>query len=245
MNNDRFCDGNAMPEGLYVYRNVRTRGVWPMNMERTRELLCEASREIFGRNDVPDTDTLVRRTATLLKRGNYPAHALSYVTIRCFQSGETVILGHDVLPYPHPGLRSLFPQGVVVGFDVPFERYPSSASEAMWALARIEAARQGAQAVLRRDARGLIVAAEASPLFVVAGNGIVYPSSTPDSVEAEHALHAIAAAGLTAQKADIDETMLAAADEIFYADHRGITALHALGPRRCMHLTAERIAKQL
>lgn len=62
------------------------------------------------------------------------------------------------------------------------------------------------------------------------------------SVELETALHAIRAAGLTLREEPVRQTELDRYDELFYVDHRGVTALAHCDGTAYMSLAAERIA---
>ncbi len=65
------------------------------------------------------------------------------------------------------------------------------------------------------------------------------------SVERETAAHAIRTAGLTLREEPILQSELATYDELFYVDHRGITALAHCDGAPYMFLVAERIAEAM
>ena len=56
---------------------------------------------------------------------------------------------------------------------------------------------------------------------------------------------AIHRAGMSLLTEPISREMLDSADEIFYIDHRGITALGSFNGKPLMHILAEKIAKYL
>lgn len=242
---NRMADGEQLPEGLYVYQNIRTQGCRPLCTERHVDSLRRAAAEVLC--TLPDIDdrTVARSITSLLERGGYPSDMASYATVRYYASGQTVILGGDILPYARISIRTVYPRGAVVDYDPPFSDYPSSLSLAALQAARIRARAAGAEAVIRRNTRGLIASAEESPLFAVCGDEVVVSSATVSSAEFDTACKAIAAAGLTLRIDDLTAAGLEAADEAFFIDHRGITALSRCGERTYMHLLAHRIAKHL
>ena len=65
------------------------------------------------------------------------------------------------------------------------------------------------------------------------------------SVERETAAHAIRTAGLTLSEEPILQSELATYDELFYVDHRGVTALAHCDGAPYMFLVAERIAEAM
>ena len=67
-------------------------------------------------------------------------------------------------------------------------------------------------------------------------------STQPTSVEGSLLADAIRRAGLQLEVVPIALDAAENADEIFYADHRGITALGSFNERPMMHILAEKIA---
>lgn len=75
--------------------------------------------------------------------------------------------------------------------------------------------------------------------------GSLFAAPTFRSVERDVAAHAVRALGLTLREAPIRSGDLGRYDELFYVDHRGVTALAHCGERAYMSLTAERVADEM
>ena len=163
----------------------------------------------------------------------------------CVLSGELLILANDIFPYRRQQLRSIHPKGGFVDYDLPFPEYSSSLTESACqiAKARMRKSDPSLGTVLRRNLRGEVVSADGAPLFIIAGGEVRAPQPPTPSVEYETAVSAIMKAGLPFAVRTLDTEQIAAAEELFYADHRGITSLHSAGGHNYLHLGAERIAR--
>ena len=106
------------------------------------------------------------------------------------------------------------------------------------------AALRGAAAAVRCDAEERLLTADGAPLFAVRGH-TVYTAPAPASVEGCLAREAVRAAGLTLREEPLRRRELPRAEELFYADHRGITALSRCDGQPLMTLVAERVAEAL
>ncbi|MCM1151386.1 MAG: branched-chain amino acid aminotransferase, partial [Alistipes senegalensis] len=95
--------------------------------------------------------------------------------------------------------------------------------------------------VIRCDREGFCRTADDAPLFGVR-NREVFASLAPPSVERELALRAIRAAGLTLRDELLDRSSLPRMEELFFVDHRGVTALGHCEGVPYMSLIAERVA---
>ena len=83
-----------------------------------------------------------------------------------------------------------------------------------------------------------------APLFAVAGHTVLAAPGTK-SVERELTVQAVRAAGLELREEPFGRRDLPHIDELFFADHRGITALARCDGQPLMTLIAERISSRL
>ena len=97
---------------------------------------------------------------------------------------------------------------------------------------------------MRCDTEERLLTADGAPLFAVRGH-TVYTAPAPASVEGCLAREAVRAAGLTLREEPLRRRELPRAEELFYADHRGITALSRCDGQPLMTLVAERVAEAL
>lgn len=242
---DRATGGECIPEGLYVYQNVRIGGGRPLMVDRYAATLRRAAADVMGVEADIDERVLSRRIADLLDKNGYPSDMAAYVTVRYYLSGETVLLGGDILPYSKVSARRVFPSAAVVDYDIPFSDQPSSLSLAAGQTALQHARAAGADIAVRRNSGGIIVSAGDAPIFIVEGRRVISSSASVLTADLEAVAEAVAAAGFELHIDDITSETLAAADEVFFADCRGITALSRCGRNVYMHIIASRIGEFL
>lgn len=239
----RPYDCGGLPDGLYVSQNIAVTGRRGLFVERHAEVLDHASRQLLGFGLCRSARNIGHDIERLLADNGYPADGLSYVTVRQYLSGELAIAANALFPYRERGLRVVFPRAAVVDYEIPFSEVRSSLSESAIEAARAVLRQQSpeVQTILRRNSRGEIVEADGAPLFLAVGGRIVAPEPSVPSAEFATAVEAVLAAGLSFETAVVDGDMLMAADELFFADHRGITAVASCGERHYMHLLAARV----
>ena len=234
-------------ESFCLYRNIRTFGHRPLQTARQLELLKESARAF---SDIPlqmDAPQLEECITSMLEEYGYPASMPSFVTVKWYPSGRLEIVGREVLPSPVLSLRKIYPRAAVAEWDIPFGCEWSSLSLASTAAALLRAQQQDSRvrSIIRCSSDGKVEAADNAPLFMVVDDTVFSPATGAPSAEFETAEQAIFAAGLTLQRRDITPDMLELADEVFYFDCRGITALAQCGNAHYMHLLAERIGSRL
>lgn len=235
---DRF------PQGLYVYQVVQTFGHRALHLGEYLRLLNEAVREVLHREGTFEVGDVAAMISEFLRKNNYPAAMPASVELRCYLSGEVVLLGGEVSPYPKLGLRMLMPAGVCVRYDLPLSGCCSSVRRAAAEAATAHAEHQGARVAVRFDGEGCACSVDDAELFVVKEYTVMSPCE-PKSVEGELLLNAIKDSGLQFGVVSMTLETLEDADEIFYADHRGVTALGSFNGRPLMHILAEKIAAHL
>ena len=241
----RECDCGLLPDGLFVYQEVRTAGTAALHCRRHSEILDMASREVLGFGIRTDAHALEGRIAALLARNGYPDDGLSFVTLRQYMSGEFVIMANAIFPYRQRKLRLLSPRAGVVDWDPPFTEHRTSASESAERLAvrQLQKYDKNVKCAIRRSRTGEAVSIDGSPFFIIENGEAVSPPPAVPSVEFEAAAEAIHRAGVPFSTAAIDTERLLGADELFFADCRGITAVSTYEDHLYIHLLAERVAR--
>ena len=224
---------------LYLYQTVHLARGRARNAEAHAARLDAASRELFGRGYAPAR--LAARIETLAAAERYPTGVSGFVRIEVGADGEERLTPAGVSLYDGYALRSLQPEAVTLRYDLPLTEAPTSAREAAAQLARRMAERAGADVAVRCDREGILREADDAPLFAVAGHTVLAAPGT-QSVERELAVRAVRAAGLELREEPFGCGELPRIDELFFADHRGITALARCDGQPLMSLIAERIA---
>ena len=224
---------------LYLYQTVHLARGRARNAEAHAARLDAASRELFGRGYAPAR--LAARIEALAAAERYPTGVSGFVRIELGADGEERLTPAGVSLYDGYALRSLQPEAVTLRYDLPLTEAPTSAREAAAQLARRMAERAGADVAVRCDREGILREADDAPLFAVAGHPVLAAPGT-QSVERELAVRAVRAAGLELREEPFGCGELPRIDELFFADHRGITALARCDGQPLMSLIAERIA---
>ena len=224
---------------LYLYQTVHLARGRARNAEAHAARLDAASRELFGRGYAPAR--LAARIEALAAAERYPTGVSGFVRIELGADGEERLTPAGVSLYDGYALRSLQPEAVTLRYDLPLTEAPTSAREAAAQLARRMAERAGADVAVRCDREGILREADDAPLFAVAGHTVLAAPGT-QSVERELAVRAVRAAGLELREEPFGCGELPRIDELFFADHRGITALARCNGQPLMSLIAERIA---
>ena len=224
---------------LYLYQTVHLARGRARNAEAHAARLDAASRELFGRGYAPAR--LAARIEALAAAERSPTGVSGFVRIELGADGEERLTPAGVSLYDGFALRSLQPEAVTLRYDLPLTEAPTSAREAAAQLARRMAERAGADVAVRCDREGILREADDAPLFAVAGHTVLAAPGT-QSVERELAVRAVRAAGLELREEPFGCGELPRIDELFFADHRGITALARCDGQPLMSLIAERIA---
>ena len=123
-------------------------------------------------------------------------------------------------------LRSLMPEAVTLQYEPPLFDAPTSAREAAVELARQYAGLQGASVAVRCDRNGTLMAADEAALFAIRGKRVYVPPGET-SIGRSLAVRSIRAAGLELAASPVGRDDLPRMDELFFIDHRGVTALSA------------------
>lgn len=205
------------------------------------------SRQLFGRPFRPDRKALAAQI-TALAAQSVPAGCDRSLFVRLYvpASAEPAcrLEVEAVSLYRGYDLRSLQPEAVSLQYDIPLADAPTSARDAAEALARQQARLLGASVAVRCDSAGLLRTADDAPLFAIRSTA-VYTPPAPHGVERELAMQAVRKAGFELYEEEIDRSRLPRFDELFYVDHRGLTALSRCDGQPYMTLFAERVAKAL
>lgn len=227
--------------GPYLYQTLHRLGSEVRNLEAHIATLDTASRRLFGRPYAPGAARLAERIEALATAERYPSGVSGFIRLELGAEGEERLCPAGVSLYRGYAFRSLSPAGVILRYDIPFSEAPTSVREATAAWARHEALRRGADVAVRCDTQGAIRAADDAPLLGIAGHTVrIAPGLA--SVERQLALLAVRAAGLELREEPFGCDDVPHLDELFYVDHRGVTALSHCDGHPLMGILAERIA---
>ncbi len=258
-----------MADSIYLYQTLHLfRGRVRM-LDRHVALLDECARGLFDRPYQPDLPRLERQLLTLAAEQHYPDDLSSFVRIELTADGAARLLPMGVSYYDGYALRSVRPEGVGIAYDPPLNGYPTCARETAAATARRMAECAGGRVAVQIGFDGACHTIEGAPMAVVQGYTVrLAPESTPceippssfgpegsplhgcrfaapRSVEYELLARAVQAAGLALSEEPFGPEIRTGIDEMFWLDHRGITALSHFDGRPLMSIIAERVADAL
>lgn len=236
---------------LSLYQIVHLLDGHPRMVEAHAAVLGEMSRTLFGRPYVPPVRDLAKRIAAVAAAARYPSRVSGFVRLELTAEGHERLAPAGVSLYRGYALRSLTPRAKTCCYDTPFSEAPSSVREAAAQLAAITVRRAGADVVLHCTSCGVCLTADDGPLFAIRGHEVFTAPACAEhcpespafpSVERDLVLRAVRAAGLALHEKAFTRDELKHFDELFYADHRGITSLSTCDGQPFMSLVAERIA---
>lgn len=214
------------------------------NLDAHIAVLDTASRRLFGRPYAPGAEALARRITAMATQERYPAQVSGFVRLELGPDGEERLSTAGISLYAGYAFRSLTPSAAILNYEIPFSEAPTSVREAAALWAQHEAGRRGADIAVRCDRTGAFRDADNAPLCGISGHTVrIAPGLA--SVERRLAAEAIRAAGLELREEPFIRDGLSQLDEMFFVDHRGVTALSHCDGHPLMTLLSERIAGAL
>lgn len=238
---DRFTDEP------YIFQNVHTLGGAARHTAAHTALLCAAAKSLFGFDPEITADELRRRIARLTEACRMPSRVSVRAVVRLYPTGSIEIACDEPSIYAGYVLRSLRPDAICLRMAPPLPSLPTSAAEHTRLLADTMAHTRGARTAILTDSDGTVISESAQPIFIVNGYTVSTPavSAAEESVERRLVRESLRQTDLTFAERLITLDKLAAADEIFTADHRGITSIARIGRKPYMSIIAERVATQI
>ena len=235
---------DTAPQRAFVYQHIHVCDLRPHDLPAHLSVAAAAAREVFGidfRPDPRETDSLCRR---MLLANRYPQELSACIEMRLGDDGTASYRCGEIFPYKGLQFNAVRPEAVAICCEVPFGGLPTSARLAAHYVAMAAVRRSGARAVAMCDAAGRLVSVCDSPAFAVFGRRIVTPPARP-SVERDRVAAAAARAGYELTEAPVERDELRRADELFFSDCRGITALSRCDGRTYADIIARRVAEKI
>lgn len=231
-----------LPDEPYVYQTLHTLGHRAWHTGEHLRLVNLYGEELFGHSVRLIPVRLQRLVSKLLDTLRYPVSVSCFVELRLYASGLTCLLAGETGLAAGYLFRPVYPDAVTVPFYA--RLLPCSATREAVRTATWTARAQKADAWVGIGPDGRVACCDGCLLFGVEGRTVLTPR-VEDSVDYTSAQHAIRSAGYRLCVGELTPDRLERFDEIFYIDHRGITALHQLDGRLLMHIIAERVALKL
>lgn len=199
---------------------------------------------LLGENLQLDSQKVHGQIEELLIKERCPRGYSSYVRLAIdFRGGVHYSIEGESL-YRGYVLRALRPDAVAIRFEVPFAGVATVAAHQTWQTALRIAEQRKVRSVVRMSEDTTLLEADGAPLFAVAARTI-YSSRELHSVEGRLAMEAIRRAGYSLRIMALKRSHLPDIEELFYVDHRGVTALRSCDGKLMLSAVAERVAEQL
>ena len=237
-----FVGAEHASQGLFVYRFVRTIGHQPQLLAGHLAQLDKAADAIFARRCDIDEASCEAIIASLLRRNCCSERFSHIVMIRMFANGSTEILFHDTSLYDGIALRALQPKAVAVTAYDSLAHHRSSATLATTELHRAYAARCGADVAIALNEAGELLSIDGAAPSIVCGRKIIFSPQTVDEPEYDAMMRIATEQNRPMECRAIRADELLRADELFYIDHRGVTAVALYEGHRYADIVVNRLA---
>ena len=211
---------------VYLYQTVHVLDGECLCLREHLAVLDRWSRTLFGCPGPQDAREVGTAVAAVVGREAPGSDRSKFVRLVLPASGSLRLEFEGVSLYRGYDLRSLMPEAVTLQYEPPLFDAPTSAREAAVELARQYAGLQGAA------------------LFAIRGRRVYAPPGEA-SIGRSLAVRSIRAAGLELAASPVGRDDLPRMDELFFIDHRGVTALSRCDGQPYMAIFAERIAGAL
>ena len=243
--NGSMGDKRHSADRSFVCRHVRTLGHRAILLDEHLEQLDIASYNLFGRaSALSDTTTTAEAIASLLEHNGYSDKLSHIIMLRAYADGNYEIECIETSIYDTLTLRALRPIAVAIRAYDECATFPSSATLATALLHREQALRQGADVAITVDAEGRIGAIDGAEAVMVINGRLIF-SSRATAPEYKLLMRCALNLGREIECREIEEKELLRADEVWFVDYRGITALASYGSRHYADIVAERLARHL
>ncbi len=227
-----------------ILQTIHVRGREPRFLILHLEEVERAWFALFHNELRIDAEAVEQQICTLLDNGRYAVDGSAYVEFCVAADGSWGCRVLEQSLYRGYVLRALRPDAVTISFSLPFEGLPTAAGALTWQTALRMAEQRKVRSAVRMDESQTLLEADGAPLFAVVAR-TVYCSREPRGVEGRLACEAIRRAGYSLRIVPLKRDHLSDIEELFYVDHRGVTALKSCDGKRMLAAVAERVAGQM
>lgn len=207
----------------YIYQTIHTVGYTPLYLDEHCTLMEQAFIELFFRPIYLDREAIALQIDQLLREGGLTSELSIFVELRLFMDGEHELSVDHISIYEGYTLRCFTPRIVQVEFSSPFGLLPTSARRGALALAGEMAINLGGDLAIEYRDQELISVGGAA-IFMVVGRRVITPLEF-ESVEREVVCRAVERCALELELRSISLGELLSCDELFIADHYGVSAV--------------------
>ena len=229
---------------LSLYQRLRATEGHIMHLSRHLDILHSYADILLPQSPIPTAAEVEQMCQRVLSRGGYSSNSTHILELRLWQSGRVRLSVIETSLYKGFDLRVLRPNAAIIEGCGTTLLYPTSAALECEKLMKIIARQNGCDVALAVQ-NGSVIAIDSTNPIVVHGTNVTIGQSIT-SAYTEFIIEALKK--LPQYNISLSEISLqqaASADELFFADHRGLTAIGALGGRQYSDTVAYAIAKYL
>ena len=229
---------------LSLYQRLRATEGHIMHLSRHLDILHSYADILLPQSPIPTAAEVEQMCQRVLSRGGYSSNSTHILELRLWQSGRVRLSVIETSLYKGFDLRVLRPNAAIIEGCSTALLYPTSAALECEKLMKIIARQNGCDVALAVQ-NGSVIAIDSTNPIVVHGTNVTIGQSIT-SAYTEFIIEALKK--LPQYNISLSEISLqqaASADELFFADHRGLTAIGTLGGRQYSDTVAYAIAKYL
>ncbi len=199
--------------------------------------------DVYFRPLILDDERITRDIIALLKAQRVPQEVSVFVELRIDIEYHEEIVVSEISIYEGYSVRCIAPSAEFVTFDSPFGHYPTSARREVLRFANDMAVNFGGEIAIE-CCSGRVISAAGGALFGVVGRSIV-ANVAEWSVERELIIDVAPLIKYKVEERQFTKKDLAQFDELFIADHYGVTSISRCGERLYISSLVEKIIEAI
>ena len=229
---------------ISLYQRLRATDGRVMHLNRHLDILCSYAAILLPKTPIPTTSEVEQLCHRLLSRGSYNSSSTHILELRLWQNGRVRLSVIETSLYKGFDLRVLRPNAAIIEGCGTALLYPTSAALECEKLMKIIARQNGCDVALAVQNSSVIAIDGTNPIAVHGTNVTIGQSITSAYTEfIIEALKKLPQYNILLSEISLQQA--ASADELFFADHRGLTAIGTLGGRQYSDTVAYAIAKYI
>ena len=229
---------------LSLYQRLRATDGRVMYLNRHLDILRSYAAILLPHTPIPTASEIEQMCSRLLSRGGYSSSSTHILELNLWQSGRVRLSVIETSLYKGFDLRVLRPNAAIIEGCSTALLYPTSAALECEKLMKIIARQNGCDVALSVQNSSVIAIDSTNPIIVHGTNVTIGNSITSAYTElVVETLKKLPQYNISLSEISLQQ--VATADELFFADHRGLTAVGSLGGRQYSDTVAYAIAKYI
>ena len=229
---------------LSLYQRLRATDGRVIYLNRHLDILRSYAAILLPHTPIPTASEIEQMCSRLLSRGGYSSSSTHILELNLWQSGRVRLSVIETSLYKGFDLRVLRPNAAIIEGCSTALLYPTSAALECEKLMKIIARQNGCDVALSVQNSSVIAIDSTNPIIVHGTNVTIGNSISSAYTElVVETLKKLPQYNISLSEISLQQ--VATADELFFADHRGLTAVGSLGGRQYSDTVAYAISKYL